>query len=67
MIDTNSNDKDHLFGHLTGPKSTPVPESAQFNYLSDQGDPCDNTHFCGHGSGSTDFGVGWDPQFSRYC
>ena len=25
-----------------------------------------NTLFGGHGSGSSDFGVGWDPQFSRY-
>ena len=25
-----------------------------------------NTHFGGHGPGSTDFGVGWDPQFLRY-
>ena len=22
-----------------------------------------NTHFGGHGPGSTDFGEGWDPQF----
>ena len=25
-----------------------------------------NTNFCGNGPGSSNFEVGWDPQFSRY-